>query len=109
MLPSRRWPIAIHAAEHVRDTGGQPDPGSRTRTDHDDWRSARNTLHRLASSTAPRRRNCAPAISSSMTPVRACLAGAGVGAMVVSGEFASEPTIAGLDGSLGYRCRAKDA
>ena len=59
---------AFEAAAHVGNAGGQPYSRVRARADHVLWRSARNTLHRLASSTGQRRRSTAPAMSSSMVP-----------------------------------------
>jgi hypothetical protein len=79
----------VEAAAHIRHACGQPDPGARSRGDHAVWRSARRTLHKVASSTAPRKRSWAPAISSSMTPTRMVLAAAGA---VVSRCEAGRPS-----------------
>src|SRR5438105_1728140 len=61
----------VDAAAHVRHASGKPHPGPCARADHALWRSARKTVPNSASSTAPRSRNRAPAISTSMTPERA--------------------------------------
>ena len=60
----------VDAAAHVRHASGKPHPGPSARADHALWRSARKTLLSIASSTVPRSRNRAPAISTSMTPGR---------------------------------------
>src|ERR1039457_1162937 len=60
----------VDTAAHVRHPGAKPHPGASARADHALWRSARKTLPNIVSSTAPRSRNWAPAISISMRPGR---------------------------------------